>query len=69
MAWWATCSSREGFTSVTQMMTLQRQRGKMVELLLEERRFLCDVDCGGGQRGQELLRGSFHVECIPIYDR
>ena len=51
------------------MMTLQRQRGKMVELLLEERRFLCDVDCGGGQRGQELLRGSFHVECIPIYDR
>lgn len=59
MAWWATCSFEEGYTKVTQQTAGQRQRGKKVELLLEECRRLCNSD--GGRVGKELLRGSFYT--------
>lgn len=59
MAWWTTCSIEEGYTKVTQQTARQRQRGKKVELLLEECRCLCNLMVA--ELGKELLRGSFYT--------
>ncbi|KAG9766017.1 hypothetical protein KCU73_g18, partial [Aureobasidium melanogenum] len=63
MAWWTTCSLEEGYTKVTQQTARQRQRGKKVELLLEECRCLCNLTVA--ETGKELFARLLLYNVIP----